>query len=191
MSWQQAQRWEDSWWDTRINSLYEELKQLTYASKMGLVRSPSAKTPYRFDLKGLKVLDIGGGPESLLLKCVNVKGKVVDPLSQPKWVLERYKLAKIEYEQKKAEEITEKGYDEVWIYNCLQHCENPKKIIENAKKAGKLIRLFEWIDTPANEGHINTLTESKLDKWLNGLGKVEFMNQPPAIGKAYYGVFIC
>jgi len=191
MSWQQAQRWEDSWWDTRINSLYEELKQLTYASKMGLVRSPSAKTPYRFDLKGLKVLDIGGGPESLLLKCVNVKGKVVDPLSQPKWVLERYKLAKIEYEQKKAEEITEKGYDEVWIYNCLQHCENPKIIIENAKKAGKLIRLFEWIDTPANEGHINTLTESKLDKWLNGLGKVEFMNQPPAIGKAYYGVFIC
>ena len=189
-TWEQAQQWESEWWGNASNSLYEELKQLTYASKMGLVRNPSAKTPYRFDLGGKSVLDIGGGPESLLLKCVNFKGKVVDPMKQPKWVLERYKEAGIEYEQKKAEEIKEKAWDEVWIYNVLQHCEDPKKVIDNAKKAGKLVRVFDWINTPKSPGHINNLTETQLDEYFGGVGKSEHLTEPPTIGWAYYGIFL-
>jgi 2-polyprenyl-3-methyl-5-hydroxy-6-metoxy-1,4-benzoquinol methylase len=189
--WKQAQSWEQEWWGDCVNSLNEELKQLTYAQKMGLVRSPSAKTPYRFDLGGLSVLDIGGGPVSLLLKCINFsRAKVVDPLRQPEWVLERYKLKGVEYEQKKGEKIAEEGWDEVWTYNTLQHCENPKVIIENGKKAGNLIRIFEWLDVPIVDGHINNLTESNLNEWLEGIGKVEQLNNPPAMGKAYFGIFV-
>lgn len=188
--WQQAQKWEKEWWNACQNTYYEEMKQLLYAEKMGLVRVPDAKTPYRFDLREISVLDIGGGPVSLLLKCVNVRGKVVDPLPLPKWVKERYKLVGIECEQIKAENIKEKGFDEVWIYNVLQHAENPQKIIQNARRAGKIIRIFEWMNTPPSEGHPHTLTEKELNEWLNGEGKVKVMGSPfRGNCKAYYGIF--
>jgi len=69
--WQKAQKWEQEWHKNCVNSLNEEQKQIIYARKMGLVLSPTPKTPFNFDLKGKSILDIGGGPYSLLLKCVN------------------------------------------------------------------------------------------------------------------------
>jgi 2-polyprenyl-3-methyl-5-hydroxy-6-metoxy-1,4-benzoquinol methylase len=187
--WKQDQQWEGRWWNTCQNTFYEEQKQFVYAEKMGLKRVPNEKTPYRFDLRGKKVLDIGCGPISLLLKCDNVEGTAIDPLKFPNWVAKRYKTAGIKYKQVKGEEIEERGYDEILIYNVLQHTENPQKIIENAKKAGKLIRIFEWIDLPVCEGHPQTLTELKLNKWLGGEGKVEILNDRGCRGKAYYGIF--
>jgi 2-polyprenyl-3-methyl-5-hydroxy-6-metoxy-1,4-benzoquinol methylase len=187
-SWGKSQQWEKQWWHKCLNTYFEEQKQLIYAEKMGLEKAPSAKTPYQFDMGGKSVLDVGGGPVSLLLKCVNVKGKVVDPLKFPKWVMQRYKLAEIKYEEKKGEDISEVGWDEVWIYNCLAHTESPEKIIENAKRAGGLIRIFEWVDTRASLGHPAILTKDKLDYWLDGEGKVEEMSGV-CKGKAYYGIF--
>jgi len=187
-----AQSWEKSWWSNCINTFNEEQKQLIYAKKMGLRFIPDDKTPYIIDMHGKKVLDIGGGPTSLLLKCLNVKGKVIDPIKFPDWVYERYKIAKIRYEIKKAENLDEKEvYDEIWIYNCLQHTENPAKIVANIKKITKIIRLFEWIDTPPNIGHPNTLTKEKLNSWLGGEGKTELLKgENGCKGHCYYGIFI-
>lgn len=188
--WDKAQKFEKEWWLACQNTFGEETKQFLYAHRMGLTTFHDGKSPFNFDMKGKSVLDIGGGPTSLLLKCHNVKGKVIDPCEFPGWVWDRYQLAGIEYEQIKAEEMKEKGYDECWIYNCLQHCENPEKVIKNARKAGKLIRIFEWIETEANEGHPHILTEKKLNKWLGGNGKVEELKgQNTCWGKAYYGIF--
>lgn len=189
-NWIQAQKWEKDWWGNCINVLSEEIKQLTYANRMGLISTSDTKTPYSFDLKGTSVLDIGGGPTSLLLRCVNVKGKVIDPLDFPKWVIERYKTAEIEYAKVKAEEMKEKGWDEIWLYNVLEHTENPKKVIENAKKAGKIIRIFQWLNTGIGTGHIHTLLENDLNEWLNGEGKIEkFDGKANLWGIAYFGVF--
>ena len=80
-------------------------------------------------------------------------------------------------------------FDECWIYNVLQHCDVPRKIIQNARKASKLIRIFEWIETGTNEGHIHDLTEKDLNKWLKGEGKVEQLNESGCVGQAYYGIF--
>jgi len=188
--WQKATDWEKDWWGNCVNTFSEETKQLLYAQKMGLITAPTIKTPYRFDLQEKSVLDIGGGPVSLLLKCENFAEAIVfDPINFPQWVWQRYKKAGIAFFCMKGEEIpTKLIVDEVWIYNVLPHCEDPKKIIENAKKIGKLIRIFEWIDTPIGAGHINSITEEKLNKWLNGEGKVEQL-KGIAHGKAYYGVF--
>jgi len=187
--WQKAQEYEQNWWGNCVNTYGEEMKQLIYAEKMGLITSPIVKTPYRFDLNYISVLDIGGGPCSLLLKCENVRGVIFDPLSIPEWAWERYEKAGIPFYQCKGEDIKDaKKYDEIWIYNVLPHCENPKKVIENAKKIGKLIRIFEWIDTPIGEGHPSSLTEKQLNEWLGGEGKVEQLTGI-AHGKAYYGVF--
>ncbi len=189
--WQDAQVWELRWWNNCTNTFGEELKQLFYADKMGLIATPDDKTPFRFTMQGKRILDIGGGPSSLLLKCVNVQGMVIDPLELPQWVIDRYKIAGIRFQKIKAEDLDEKEtYDESWIYNILQHSENPEKIIQNAKRISKLIRIFEWIDTKANIGHPCSLTKDKLNHWLGGQGQIEQINGiSNCYGKAYYGIF--
>lgn len=182
MDWRAAQEWEKSWHGNCVNKVAGEMHQVqVIAPKMGLVRVRSVKRTPVFDLEGKSVLDIGGGASSLLLKCINVRGKVVDPIQFPGWVYARYDCAGIDWEIGRGEDIDEAGYDEVWIYNCLQHSENPKKIIDNARKAGKLIRIYEYIDVPVCPGHIHTLREVDLNRWLGGEGKVD--------GKRYYGIF--
>jgi 2-polyprenyl-3-methyl-5-hydroxy-6-metoxy-1,4-benzoquinol methylase len=182
--------WERQWWGTCQNTLGEEIKQLVYAKKIGLKLFHDTKTPYNFTVVG-NILDIGGGPVSMLLKCPHAKGVVVDPCEYPYWIEERYKCAGIKYEKKRGEDVDEVGvYDEVWIYNVLQHVDDPEKIVKNAKKAGKLIRIFEWIGIQPCEGHPHMLTEEGLNKWLGGYGKVEALNEQGCRGEAYYGVFI-
>ena len=197
--WSNAQNWERAWHDNCINSFHEESKQLVYAEKMGLVRTPTLKTPYNFDLGGESVLDIGGGAYSLLLKCVNFKDShstVLDPLmsSYPQWVLARYEELGVFAHTCKGEEarefLPELIFDEVWIYNVLEHCEDPEKVIQNAKKMGKIIRIFEWVNTRLNDGHIHSLKESELNTWLGGSGKVETIKRGGAVGECYYGIFL-
>lgn len=189
MTWIDETRWESDWWDTCQNTFGEEEKQLTYARKMGLKAFHDGKSPYNFDLEGKSVLDIGGGPSSLLLKCHNVKGTVIDPCDYPEWTESRYKASGIRFYKTKGEEIEESGYDEVWIYNVLQHTEVPERVIKNARKAGNLIRIFEWIDTYVAPGHPHVLTEEKLNEWLKGEGKVEVLDLPTLKGKCFYGIF--
>jgi hypothetical protein len=191
MAWIDEQHFEKDWWGDCTNTYSEEQKQLTYAKKMGL----SPLTDYGhfpvYDLENKSVLDIGGGPTSILLKCKNIKqGTVIDPCDYPKWVDERYKAKGIMYQRVKGEDLVSIPNDEVWIYNVLQHVDSPEKIISNARYSGKIIRLFEWIDMPPVEGHPHTLTEEKLNQWLNGEGKVEILNENGCNGKAYYGIFL-
>lgn len=189
MSWNEAQVWECDWWGTCVNTLGEELKQVLYARKMGLKFYDDGKTPYNIDMAGLSVLDIGGGPISLLLKCVNVKGKVVDPLWFPPWVLARYKAAGIEVEHILGEELDESSWDECWIYNVLPHVDSPRTLIRKARRAARLIRIFDWIDTSISSGHLCSVSEEQLNAWLGGEGKVELINKGKCRGRAYYGIF--
>ena len=191
--WEKAQEWELDWHSNCINSFHEEEKQLVYAEKMGLIPTPTPKTPVNFDLDGKSVLDIGGGAYSLLLKCVNFShGTVVDPLmaKHPKWVKARYAEAGIVAVSETGEKFkSNMTYDEVWIYNVLEHVKSPKKVIDKTLELGRVVRIFEWLDTRENTGHPHTLKEKQLNKWLGGSGKVEKVNRGGAVGSAYYGVF--
>lgn len=192
LTWKKAQEWESHWWATCHNTLGEELKQIIYATRMGLTFFHNKKSPYNIDMKGASILDIGGGPVSLLLKCVNVQGTVYDPMPVPEWVELRYKIANIKYGQYAGENIpTDQMFDEVWMYNVLQHTQDPQLIIQNAQKVGKLIRIFEWLETETNIGHPHTFTREGLDSWLNGRGKVEKLNgEGNCYGWCYYGIFL-
>lgn len=175
--WLKAQDAELGWWRGCTNTYIEEQKQIqVYAPAMGLAFTNQDQMLY-IDLEGKSVLDIGGGPTSLLLKTINGdRRKVVDPCNYPDWVRNRYEANGIAYEQIKGEDITETGWDEVWIYNTLQHVEYPQRIIENAKKAGKVIRIFEWINVATNLAHIHTLREEELNLWLGTKGRVTNIN---------------
>lgn len=194
-SWEEATKWEAEWHGNCVNSLGEEYKQIAYARRMGLKPFHNGKSPFNFNLNGASVLDIGGGPYSLLLKCENRGTCVVaDPCDYPSWVNQRYIMAGITLAKVKGEDLDKVSpghpFDEVWIYNCLQHTEDPEKIVQNARKLGKIVRLFEWIETGVADGHLHNLTEEKLNAWLGGTGKVERINENTAVGLCYFGIFI-
>jgi len=193
-TWQEAQQFESHWHGNCINSFWEETKQQVYASKMGLESEfVDGKFPV-YNLNDKSILDIGGGAYSLLLKCINLSDKsiVIDPCDYPEWIFERYLEAGINLIKVKGEEFTVKPiikYDECWIYNCLQHVEDPKKIIDNARQSARIIRIFEWIDNGVSDGHPQDLKENLLNEWLHGVGKVEVLNESGCNGKCYYGIF--
>jgi 2-polyprenyl-3-methyl-5-hydroxy-6-metoxy-1,4-benzoquinol methylase len=192
-----AQDFEAAWWGDCCNTFGEEAKQLTYAPRMGLVNTPrEGKWPV-YDLAGKSVLDIGGGPASMLLKTVNGgQLTVVDPCPYPTWVERRYDEAGIDWVSRKggedfrdipASKIFE--YDECWIYNVLQHVVDPEKVIETARAHAPLLRIFEWIETPPCDGHPHTLHAADLNAWIGGPGTVGYVDENGAVGMAYWGAF--
>jgi 2-polyprenyl-3-methyl-5-hydroxy-6-metoxy-1,4-benzoquinol methylase len=185
-----AQNLEQHWWGDCINTLGEELKQLIYARYMGISFEERNGRPYVIDLKGKSVIDIGGGPVSLLLKTINSKDlAVVDPCSYPYWIYERYARAEIYWFRIPFEDFeTNQKFDEAWIYNCLQHVKDPELVIKKAKQTANKIRIFEWINSEINDMHPHKLTESKLNEWLDFKGKiVELDGINGCVGRGYYG----
>jgi SAM-dependent methyltransferase len=151
-------RYEKVFWDNCVNTCSEESKQLAYAKCMGLGSGSESV----IDARNKKILDVGGGPVSLLFKTQNLLyGKVIDPIEYPLWVQLRYKEAKIDYVRAKGEDINEEYYDEVWCYNVLQHVIDPTTVLRNAINAvdrGGILRVFDWIDIFPYRLHPHMLT---------------------------------
>ncbi len=171
---------ERDFWSNCCNSYNEETKQLLYLKLMGFHPTPTWRTPWSFDGDGKSYIDIGGGPVSVLLKFENRKrggSFVVDPGDYPNWVAARYGAADIMFLHARGEDIVDAStFDVALIYNCLQHTEDPERIIANAKACSKQLKMFEWIDTPPHEGHPQTLTEALLSSWSGQIGRVVTLN---------------
>ena len=177
---------ERGFWGNCVNTYFEERKQWVYAEMM---RLPMHNCAIIAD--GKRILDIGGGPVSMLLKCHGLKqGVVVDPIAYPDWVKQRYEAANIRYIQMNAEDISGSGFDEVWMYNVLQHCVDPERIIANAKRSAPVFRVFEWLDFPPHAGHPHMLTQEAMDRWIGGTGHVEYLNKEGCYGNSYSGCFL-
>lgn len=191
--WKGHQVFEADWWGNCVNTFGEEAKQISYAHRMGLINDPrNGKWPV-YDMRGRSVVDLGGGPVSMLLKCIDLgeRSCVVDPCSYPDWVTSRYAAAGIVHKRMPAEDFNATGFQEAWIYNVLQHVIDPEKIIYNAKQAARVVRIFDWIDIPPHPGHPHELKAELLGKWLGGEGTVtEFTGENGLIGRAFHGVFV-
>jgi hypothetical protein len=174
---------EKDYWGNCCNTFDEDQKHYVYARFMGLKR-----VGYSFDVAGARIIDIGGGPTSMLLKTINLapRSLVVDPLDYPMWTYDRYSTKGIDSMICRGEDIYEEGYDEAWIYNCLQHTDDPELIIQNALRAAKTLRIFEWVDIPPHEGHPIELTKEKLDRWIGREGQTIQLGESGCFGKAYY-----
>lgn len=161
---------------------------------MGLVNVPDPSTGRwpQYDLQGKSILDIGGGPSSILLKTINGNNLVVvDPCDYPEWTKRRYAAAGITLFMEPGESFnTHEKFDEVWIYNVLQHVESPSAIIDTARKHSKVLRIFDWVNFGTSLGHPNALTKDFLDKIIGCDGTVSFINENSASGDAYYGAYI-
>lgn len=191
------QDFEVQWWGDCSNTFSEETKQLTYAHRMGLVQVRLGEKWPIYDLGHRDIIDVGGGPVSLLLKCVSAgRGStVVDPATYPAWTTQRYEHCGIHPVRARAEDWlheTDDLFDEAWCYNVLQHVVDPERIVAGMRRVARRIRIFEWIDLGPSLGHPQTLRSDELDRWLaaeKGHGKTEQVNENGCIGPAYYGVF--
>lgn len=144
---------ERQYWDNPANVVHEQAKQRRYAEEL--------RIPIH-DLGGRSVVDIGGGPCSLLLQCRNVgRGVVVDPMPLSEAEADRYRKAGVTYLQVRAEDFAPSGesYDEVWMMNVLQHVGDPAVVLRKVGQMAQLVRIFEWLDQDAREGHCATLPE--------------------------------
>jgi hypothetical protein len=183
-------QFEQSFWGDCCNTFDEQQKHYVYARLMGIPRNG-----YSLDVDGIRILDIGGGPCSmLLLASGDVSGsQVVDPISFPAWTRQRYWQKKIGVTLAPGEMVSPSmfktpvtpKFHEAWIYNCLQHCEDPERIIKNALQCAPVLRMFEWIDIPAHEGHPHELSEEKLNRWTGGAGAVLELAESGCYGKGY------
>ncbi len=187
--WERAQEGERSWWGNCVNTYQEETKQREmFAPRLGLKDINHEGRWPSYDIGGRSVADIGGGPVSILLKCFNYNWAcVIDPCHYPEWVAHRYDAAKIVLLRRTAEDIPKITVDEVWIYNVLQHVIDPKQVIESAKKCCDLIRIVEFIEVKTDDKHLHSLSANTLDRWLGGLGVVEYI--PEFNAHVYYGSF--
>lgn len=186
--WESHNEWERQWWGDCKDTFDEQIKQETYVKLMKLDQFSAQR--HSFNLRGMSVLDIGGGPVSLLLRCYNYRrAVVVDPGDYPQWVADRYKIAGIEYIKKKAEEVVfDEKFDEAWFYNCLQHVQDPAAIIQMVIKSAKKIRIAEVLNIGIYPGHPQNLTREALDNLFGREGLVEEKNEA-AKGVFYFGVF--
>jgi hypothetical protein len=179
-------KFEADYWGDCCNTFDEDQKHYVYAKYMGL-----EQVGYGFNVHNKTILDIGGGPSSILLKTVNLKyGKVYDPIRYPYWTVDRYLSKKISVAIEYGENVSEFGWDEVWIYNCLQHTTDPQLIINNVKRAAKVLRIFEWVNIPPHDGHPHMLTQDLLNSWIGKSGNTVNLSESGCFGHAYFGVFI-
>jgi hypothetical protein len=194
VTWEKAQNLESDWWGDCRFAYQEEVKQETYAQFMGLTQTHFAGK-MGYDVVGRSIVDIGGGPASILLKAVHLKaGKVIDPIRFPDWVEKRYNHMNIERMYCAGEDIPvamPHAWDEAWVYNCLQHVKSPEAVLENAKLLSKTVRIFEWISSHVDESHPHSLSKDRLDKALGCDGKTLFLSHDVyrgCQGLAYFAV---
>jgi hypothetical protein len=181
---------EKKFWGTCANTYGEETKQLLYMREM---QFPEITTwnngGYGWNFFGRSVLDIGGGPTSVLLKAENLsRGLIVDPGKYPDWVIARYKHAQLDYDCIPGEEVSHAHgtFDLALLYNCLQHVFDPGLVVHQARRVARQLCMFEWIEIPPHEGHPHMLTASKLQEWTGQRGFVqEFHGEYGCVGKAW------
>jgi len=177
--WNETQKHEADYWGNCLGMTAwgEFCKQEMYGREMGLF-SDYGTPDGELDLQGKDVLDVGGGPVSMTLRCINAGQRIVaDPCHWPASVLRRYDYYGIQFLRTAGEDLDQRfldsrtSFDEVWIYNVLQHVQDPEKVIDNAVARiapGGVLRMFEWCYIPADKCHPHVLTPELLLNALQG-----------------------
>ena len=177
--WNETQKHEADYWGNCLGMTAwgEFCKQEMYGREMGLF-SDYGTPDGELDLQGKDVLDVGGRPVSMTLRCINAGQRIVaDPCQWPASVLRRYDYYGIQFLRIPAvrlgpnSSIAARPIDKVWIYNVLQHVQDPEKVIDNAVARiapGGVLRMFEWCYIPADKCHPHVLTPELLLNALQG-----------------------
>ena len=123
--------------------------------------------PEDLNMGSTTILDVGCGPVSMLLRATHGGAAGVDPISMSEETKARYAQANVELHHGKAEDFEPaRSFDEGWMYNCLQHVDDPNKVVATLLRSVNSVRIFEWIEMPAYAGHLHTLRAEQFEQWL-------------------------
>lgn len=142
--WKIAQEAEFKWHEPLNDKVLDDYKKAyaRYLSYLGI----------DFDCREKRILEIGPGPIGCLNYCHNFKeAYVMEPLPFTQ-SFEMYAAKGIKVINQAAETAEWPDVDEVWMFNLLQHVQNPDAIIEKAKTF-PLVRFFEPINFPTSLEH--------------------------------------
>jgi hypothetical protein len=154
--WAEAQAGELEFWRSADRRALAEYLDTLYIGALGI-------TPE--SVKGLSVLDLGGGPLPMawLMGLPIGELTVVDPLPIDTTAPFLRVMAP-------AEDYVGPQCDEVWGYNVLQHVRDPAAVIETAKAhATQRVRWSDWVDSPIASHHPHSISAdwlvSQFDGW--------------------------
>lgn len=181
-AWKIANKDESIFWEIFSCEVDTLKHQEIYMDAMGIRQDYFYGPDNSLNMSGLNVLDVGGGPASILLRTNNnlpnrphdglKHGVVIDPVIITEHQKMRYQFHDIQFIQDQAENIdeyfTEKGYfDECIMYNCLQHVEDPIAILDKITYLSKRIRIAEPLNVPTDHMHLHMFNEKYFDDYFS------------------------
>jgi 2-polyprenyl-3-methyl-5-hydroxy-6-metoxy-1,4-benzoquinol methylase len=154
--WQQANEGELKSWSSVLGTVERALQEDAFP------RHSPVLLLDKDEIQSQSICDIGGGPISILLHYKTVNSVVVDPLPIPEIFKENYSRHGLAFVPMKAEDFLSsfigQKFDEVWIYNCLQHVQDPELILSLVHKVAPVLRISEPCNYPPNELHPHLFT---------------------------------
>jgi len=145
-------RWEEAQIGEKIFHVQESLED-SYSHYENTYQNYFDYLDIKKDLKGKSVIEIGPGRISGLLFCQNYsKSYIIEP-TEYEGINHLYEDLNLEIIKKTVEEIELPKVDEIWIFNVMQHVQDPDFLIEKCKKSSSVIKFFEPIDLPINNEH--------------------------------------
>jgi len=110
------------------------------------------------DLDGKTILEIGPARIPALLYCNNYGPSFIVEPTKYEDAEHLYENKPITFIRELYEECDSPVVDEIWLFNVLQHIQNPDYFIEKCKKNAKVIKFFEPINTPIEVHHPHSFT---------------------------------
>ena len=159
--WQEAQDAEQKTWNK--DTWTEDRDWYDYYRNQAIERYGSILGVSNNDLQHKSILDIGGGCTSMLPYFTNFSyALIVDPLGIDESVMSLYVENNISVQRSRAEDFLDNYsgvlFDEVWIYNVLQHVLEPEKILRKLYKVTRKLRIGEPLEVPTDTHHPYRLT---------------------------------
>ena len=120
----------------------------------------------KYDQQHKHIIEVGCAEIPALYFCRNYKYSVIiEPL--PTLILEELtRDMNVSLIKRPAENTGLFNYDEVWLFNVLQHVIDPDKLIDKMKNAAKRIRFFEPVNTEIDDYHPHAFTYDDFTRWF-------------------------
>lgn len=186
------ERWKEAQIGEKLYHIQEPV-DMSYQHYMNTYKNYFNYLGIDTDLSGKKIMEIGPGRISGLLFCRNYDLSYVIEPTDYDGIDYLYEGKKIKIIKERLEDVELPKVDEVWIFNLMQHVQDPDLLIKKCKENSKVIRFFEPIDLPTNNEHPFTFSKEDFVEYF-GDSVIDYI--PSGIpgfhgAKCVYGNYNC